>query len=70
MSALLFYARRSWFNVLMIAVLVSIVLLVVAGVASANDAMWVSLLLHLFLLVYFVFSYVTFVIRERREEKG
>lgn len=65
LSALLFYAGRSWFNVLMIAALVTIVLLLVTGISSAKDAMWISLLLHLFLLAYFGFSYAVFVLRTK-----
>ena len=70
LAALLCYARRSWFNVLLVAVLVSIPLLLVAAVASARDALWSSLVLHLVALVYFLVSSIGSVRRQRRQKQA
>ena len=65
LAALLYYASRSWFNVMLIPVLITIVILIVAAVAPSREAMWFSLLLHLVMFVYFLVSCRSFVTRDR-----
>jgi hypothetical protein len=48
---------------------ITVVILAVANLSSARDAFWASLVLHLFLLVFFLGSYVSFVLRERKTKK-
>lgn len=59
---------RSWTNVLLIPVGITVVILLIASV-SVRDAFWGSLVLHLFLLVYFLGSYVSFVFKERKKKR-
>jgi hypothetical protein len=68
LAGMLAYARRSWINMLLIPVAITVVLLLVAAIASARDAFWASLVLHLVLLVYFLWSYTSFVRRERAKK--
>ena len=69
LAALLIYANRSWFNVMLIPVLMTIVILMIAAVASSREAMWFSLLVHLVVFVYFLVSYRSFVIRDREQKE-
>jgi hypothetical protein len=66
---LLIAAGRSWINMLLIPAGITVVILVVASLSSVRDAFWASLILHLFLFVFFLGSYVSFVFRERKKKR-
>ena len=66
---LLIYAGRSWVNVLLVPGLITVVILAIARLSSVQDAFWSSLVLHLFLLAFFLWSYIAFVFRERRRKE-
>jgi len=66
---LLIAAERSWINMLLIPVGITVVILAVASFSSVRDAFWASLILHLFLLVFFLGSYASFVLRERKKKR-
>ena len=65
---LLIAGGRSWINMLLIPVGITVVILIIASI-SVRDAFWGSLILHLFLLIYFLGSYVSFVLRERKKKR-
>jgi hypothetical protein len=69
MMGLLIAAGRSWINMLLIPAGFTVVILVVASLSSVRDAFWASLILHLFLFVFFLGSYVSFVFRERKKKR-
>jgi hypothetical protein len=69
MMGLLIAAGRSWINMLLIPAGTTVVILVVASLSSVRDAFWASLILHLFLFVFFLGSYVSFVFRERKKKR-
>jgi len=69
MMGLLIAAGRSWINMLLIPVGITALILAVANISSVREAFWASLILHLFLLVFFLGSYVSFVLRERKEKR-
>ena len=69
MMGLLIAAGRSWINMLLIPVGITALILAVANLSSVREAFWASLILHLFLLVFFLGSYVSFVLRERKEKR-
>jgi hypothetical protein len=69
MMGLLIAAGRSWINMLLIPAGITVVILVVASLSSVRDAFWASLILHLFLFVFFLGSYVSFVFRERKKKR-
>jgi hypothetical protein len=69
MMGLLIAAGRSWINLLLIPAGITVVILVVASLSSVRDAFWASLILHLFLFVFFLGSYVSFVFRERKKKR-
>ena len=69
MMGLLIAAGRSWINMLLIPAGITAVILVVASLSSVRDAFWASLILHLFLFVFFLGSYVSFVFRERKKKR-
>jgi len=69
MMGLLIAAGRSWINMLLIPVGITVVILVVASLSSVRDAFWASLILHLFLFVFFLGSYLSFVFRERKKKR-
>ena len=69
LMGLLIAAGRSWINMLLIPAGITIVILAVANLSSVRDAFLVSLILHLFLLVFFLGSYVSFVLRERKKKR-
>jgi len=69
LMGLLIAAERSWINILLIPVGITVVILAVASLSSVRVAFWASLILHLFLLVFFLGSYVSFVLRERKEKR-
>lgn len=48
---------------------ITVVILTIASLSSVRDAFWASLILHLFLLIYFLGSYASFVIRERKKTR-
>jgi len=59
---------RSWTGVLLIPVGATVVVLIISLV-SVQEAFWASLILHLFLLVYFLGSYISFVLSERKKNR-
>ena len=69
LMGLLFTAGRSWINMLLIPAGITVVILAAASLSSAREAFWASLILHLFLLVFFLGSYVSFVLRERKNKR-
>ena len=66
----LIVGRRSWVSMLLIPVVITVVILAIASLSSVQEAFWTSLILHLFLLVYFLGSYVSFVLRERKKRRA
>ena len=68
LMGLLIAGGRSWINMLLIPVCITVVILAIASLSSVRDAFWASLILHLFLFVYFLGSYVSFVLRERKKK--
>jgi hypothetical protein len=68
MMGLLIVAGRSWINLLLIPACITVVILGVASLSSIREAFWISLILHLFLFVFFLGSYVAFVFRERKKK--
>jgi hypothetical protein len=69
LMGLLIAGGRSWINMLLFPVGITVVILAIANLSSVREAFWTSLILHLFLLVYFLGSYVSFVLRERKKMK-
>ena len=67
---LLIAAGRSWINMLLIPVGITVVLLAIASVSSVRVTFWASFILHLFLLVFFLGSFVFFVLSERKKKRG
>ena len=65
---LLIYAGRSWINILLVPGLITVVILAVASLSSVQDAFWSSLVLYLLLLVFFLASYISFVLGERKKK--
>lgn len=68
LMGLLIAGRRSWINVLLIPVGINVVILAIAGISSVRGAFWASVILHLFLLIFYVGSYLSFVLRERKKK--
>jgi hypothetical protein len=66
---LLIAAGRSWINILIIPACITVVILAMAILSSVRNAFWASLIINLFLLVFFLGSYVSFVLRERKKKK-
>ena len=54
---------------LLIPVGITVVILAIASLSSIREAFWVSLILHLFLLVFFLRSYISFVLGERKKKR-
>ena len=48
---------------------ITVLILAIAILSSVRTAFWTSLILNLFLLVFFLGSYVSFVLRERKKKK-
>jgi hypothetical protein len=65
---LLIAAGRSWINILVFPAGITVVILAVTILSSVREAFWASLILHLFLLFYFLKSYVSLVHRERKKK--
>jgi len=66
---LLFTAGRSWVNMLLIPAGITVVILAVASLSTDREAFWASFILHLFLLIFFLGSFVSFVLRERKKKR-
>jgi len=66
---LLIWGGRSWINMLLIPAGITVVILAIASVVSVREVFWATLILHLFLLVFFLGSYVSFVLRERKKTR-
>jgi hypothetical protein len=69
LMGLLIVAGRSWINVLLFPAGITVLLLAIASLSSVREAFWSSLVLHLFLLVFFVGSYIAFLLRERKKKR-
>ncbi len=69
LMGLLIAGGRSWINMLLIPAGTTVVILVIASLVSVQEAFWASLILHLFLFVFFLGSYVSFVFRERKKKR-
>jgi hypothetical protein len=69
LMGLLIYAGRSWINVLLFPAGITVLLLAIASLSSVREAFWSSLVLHLFLLVFFVGSYTAFLLKERKKKR-
>ena len=68
LMGLLIAAGRSWINMLLFPVGFDVVFLAVANLSSVREAFWASLIVHLFLLVFFLGSYVSFMLKERKKK--
>ncbi len=68
LMGLLIAAGRSWINMLLIPVGITVVILAVANLSSVREAFWASLILHLFLFVFFLGSYLSFMRSERKKK--
>jgi len=68
LMGLLIAAGRSWINMLLIPVGITMVILAVANLSSVREAFWASLILHLFLFVFFLGSYLSFMLSERKKK--
>jgi len=68
LMGLLIAAGRSWINMLLIPVDITVVILAVANLSSVREAFWASLILHLFLFVFFLGSYLSFMLSERKKK--
>ena len=69
LMGLLIASGRSWINLLLIFIGINVLILAIAGLSSELEAFWFSLILHLFLLVFFTGSYVSFIFKEHRKKK-
>lgn len=67
LMGLLIATGRSWINMLLFPTITTVVILAIASLASVREAFWVSIILHLLLFVFFLGSYVAFVLRERKK---
>jgi hypothetical protein len=67
---LLIAAGRSWINLLLFPVGITVVILAIAHLASVREAFWASIILHVFLFAFFFGSYVAFVLRERKKRRA
>ena len=68
LMGLLFATGRSWINMLLIPAGITVLILAVASLSTDRGAFWASLILHLFLFVFFLGSYLSFVFRERKKK--
>jgi ATP/ADP translocase len=48
---------------------ITFMILAIASLSSIRDAFWFSLILHLFLFVFFLGSYIVFLLRERKKNR-
>ena len=69
LMGLLIAAGRSWINMLFIPAAITVMILAIASLSSAWGAFWASLILHLLLLAFFLGSYVSFVLSERKKKR-
>lgn len=69
LMGLLIASGRSWINLLLIPAGITVVILAIASLSSVRGAFWTSLILHILLLFYFLGSYTSFVIRERKKNR-
>lgn len=67
LMGLLIVGRRSWINMLLIPIGITVIILLIARFTSDNNAFWGSFILHLFLFVYFLKSYISFRLKERKK---
>ena len=69
LMGLLFATGRSWVNMLLIPAGITVLILAVASFSTDREAFWTSLILHLFLFVLFLGSFVSFVLGERKKKR-
>lgn len=69
LMGLLFATGRSWVNMLLIPAGITVLILTVASFSTDREALWASLILHLFLFVFFLVSFVSFVLGERKKKR-
>lgn len=67
LMGLLIAAGRSWVNLLLFPACITVLILIVASVSSVRGAFWTSFILHFFLLVFFLGSYLCFMPGERKK---
>jgi hypothetical protein len=70
LMGLLIATGRSWINLVLFPIITTVVILAIASLASVREAFWTSFIVHLFLFVFFLGSYVAFVLRERKNRRG
>ncbi len=68
LMGLLIVAGRSWINMLIFPVGITILILATAGLASDQQAFWASLILHILLLLFFTGSYILFLLKARNKD--
>jgi len=68
LMGLLIAAGRSWLNLLLFPVCITVLILIIASLSSVRGAFWTSFILHLFLLVFFPGSYLSFMLSERKKK--
>jgi len=68
LMVLLLMARRSWINMLLIPIGITVLILMIARLAPAREIFWVSLVSHVVLLAYFVWSVIALELKNRREK--
>jgi len=68
LTGLLIMARRSWINMLLIPIGITVLILMIARLAPAWKIFWISLVSHLVLLFYFVWSVISLELENRREK--
>jgi len=69
LTGLLIVGRRSWINMLLIPTGITILIFTIASLSSTKEALWASITLHLFLLVLFIVSYISFALKEQKKKK-
>ena len=62
----LIVGKRSWIGILLIPVGATVTILIIA-IVSVQEAFWASLILHFILFVYFLVSYTSFMLGERKK---
>ena len=68
LMGLLIFAGRSWINMMLFPVGMTVIILAIGSLASEQAAMWSSLFVHLLLLIVFVGSYVSFAYKRREKD--
>ena len=64
---MLIFAGRSWINMLLMPMAITVLILIVSRAVTSSIAFWISFILHLFLLIFFLVSFVSYLIRQRNK---